>query len=313
MTAGLPTTVVGGFLGAGKTTLINHLLRHAEGRRLTVLVNDFGAIPIDADLIEGQEDGVLTLTNGCACCSMGGDLAGALDAVLKRSPRPDHLIIEASGVADPDRIADIARAEPELMLAAIAVVVDAGQVLTQAADRYVGDDVVRQISVADRLILNKCDQTTALDLMKVWTSRLAPNADIKIARHGAVATDWLLAPALRSHELTQARPNPHARFAGWSRDTEAAYDIAPLIQALKTAPAEMLRLKGVVQGSDDQAWLFQTVGRRIALTPAPQAIAQVAPGRTRVVALGVQDRFRPEVLDRLFDRLAVAPAERAHS
>lgn len=313
MTVRLRTTVVGGFLGAGKTTLVNHLLRHAGGNRLTVLVNDFGAIPIDADLIEGQQDGVLTLANGCACCAIGGDLAGALDTVLSRSPRPDHLLIEASGVADPDRIADIARAEPDLELTAIVVVIDAGQVLIQTADRYVGSDVVRQVSVADRLVLNKSDQTTALDLLQAWASRLAPNADIRTAHYGAVAIDWLLSPALRSRAAVKPQPLPHSQFTGWSRDSDANYDIAPLVRALETAPSEMLRLKGVVQGSDGKAWLLQAAGGHIALTPAPQAIDRAAPRRTRVVALGVQERFRPDILDHVFDRLAAAPAERSHS
>ena len=108
----LPVTLVSGYLGAGKTTLINHLLRHANGRRLMVMVNDFGELPIDTDLIESRLGNTITLANGCICCSIGTDLAGAFIDLLNLDPMPDHLLIEASGVAEPHRIANIARAEP---------------------------------------------------------------------------------------------------------------------------------------------------------------------------------------------------------
>jgi hypothetical protein len=102
----VPVTVVGGYLGAGKTTLVNHLLRHAEGRRLVVMVNDFGDTPIDAALIAARDGDTLALSNGCICCSMGGDLVAAFDTAIRLAQRADALVIEASGVAEPDRIAD---------------------------------------------------------------------------------------------------------------------------------------------------------------------------------------------------------------
>ena len=94
----LPTVVIGGYLGAGKTTLVNHLLRHADGRRVAVLVNDFGDVNIDADLIEGADAGVLSLSGGCLCCSFGDDLVGTLLALQRRQPPPDVVLIELSGV-----------------------------------------------------------------------------------------------------------------------------------------------------------------------------------------------------------------------
>src|SRR6266550_4602214 len=102
----VPILLVAGFLGAGKTTVVNHLLAHAEGRRIAAVVNDFGAINIDSELIAGASDGVVSLTNGCICCSLEGDLLRTLAGILRRNPRPDHIVIETSGVADP---ADIVR------------------------------------------------------------------------------------------------------------------------------------------------------------------------------------------------------------
>ena len=103
MSAALPVTVIGGYLGAGKTTLVNHLLRHAEGRRLAVLVNEFGELPIDADLIEAEGDDLISISGGCVCCSFGSDLTAALLRLAALEPRPDHVVIEASGVAIPGR------------------------------------------------------------------------------------------------------------------------------------------------------------------------------------------------------------------
>src|SRR5436309_6782370 len=100
----VPILLVTGFLGAGKTTVVNHLLAHAAGRRIAAVVNDFGAINIDAELIAGASDGVVSLSNGCICCSLEGDLLRTLAALLRRDPRPEFIVIETSGVADPSDI-----------------------------------------------------------------------------------------------------------------------------------------------------------------------------------------------------------------
>src|SRR6056300_490452 len=107
----VPITIIAGFLGTGKTGLLNHLLAHAEGRRLTALVNDFGALNIDSELIAAQNGNQISLANGCVCCSIGDDLTLALAQVMNQTPRPDHILIEASGVADPARIAGFAQVD----------------------------------------------------------------------------------------------------------------------------------------------------------------------------------------------------------
>src|SRR5215831_10046346 len=97
----VPVVLVAGFLGSGKTTVVNYLLAHAGGRRIAAVVNDFGAINIDAELITGAADGVVSLSNGCICCSLEGDLLRTLAALLRRDPQPETIVIETSGVADP--------------------------------------------------------------------------------------------------------------------------------------------------------------------------------------------------------------------
>ena len=100
----VPVVLVAGFLGAGKTTVVNHLLAHAGGKRIAAVVNDFGAINIDAELITGATDGVVSLSNGCICCSLGSDLLRTLATLLRRDPQPELIVIETSGVADPTEV-----------------------------------------------------------------------------------------------------------------------------------------------------------------------------------------------------------------
>src|SRR5215469_15750315 len=97
----VPVLLVAGFLGAGKTTVVNYLLSHAGGRRIAAVINDFGAINIDAELVAGASDGVVSLSNGCICCSLEGDLLRTLASLLRRDPQPHYIVIETSGVADP--------------------------------------------------------------------------------------------------------------------------------------------------------------------------------------------------------------------
>lgn len=124
----IPFTVIGGFLGAGKTTLLNRLLCGAEGRRFAVLVNDFGALDIDSRLVVAHGGDTVALANGCLCCTIGDSLVTTVLGLLERPERFDHIVVEASGVADPGRIADLAVLEPRLSRDGVIVVVDAAEV-----------------------------------------------------------------------------------------------------------------------------------------------------------------------------------------
>src|SRR5690606_15450359 len=157
----IPLIVLGGFLGAGKTTLLNHMLSEAGGRRIAVMVNDFGPINVDAALIAEHDGETISLTNGCICCSIGSGLDAALMQVLERQPAPELIVIEASGVSDPGRIAQVGMSDPMLQLEAIVVMVDADQATEQLDDPLLADTIARQIDAAGLLVLNKTDLAPA--------------------------------------------------------------------------------------------------------------------------------------------------------
>ena len=120
----IPFTVIGGFLGAGKTTLLNHLLTQTEGVRYAVFVNDFGSLNIDKRLIRSHGGRTIALENGCICCSLSDGLTQSLLALLSMEDPCDHIVIEASGVADPGPIADVAVLDPDLAPDGVVVLVD---------------------------------------------------------------------------------------------------------------------------------------------------------------------------------------------
>ncbi|MDD9909228.1 MAG: CobW family GTP-binding protein [Ahrensia sp.] len=153
----LPVTVIGGYLGSGKTTLVNHLLRNADGKRLAVLVNEFGELPIDEDLIIGKEGDVIALAGGCVCCSYGDDLTGALIELAASDDPPDLVLLEASGVAMPGAIAGVLGLFDQFELTGIVVLADAQTICKRLDDAYVGDTIRRQVRDADLVLLTKVD------------------------------------------------------------------------------------------------------------------------------------------------------------
>jgi G3E family GTPase len=142
-----PVTVLTGVLGAGKTTLVNRILAEAHGLRIAVIVNDFGAVAIDSELIIGVQAGTVSLANGCVCCEIRGDLVAAVDTVLGQDRELDALVLEASGVAEPSGIARTFTSEvfrSPIRLDGIVAVIDAEQLPAQAEDPATRDLVFGQ-------------------------------------------------------------------------------------------------------------------------------------------------------------------------
>ena len=246
----LPVTIIGGYLGAGKTSLVNHLLRHAAGRRLAVLVNEFGALPIDADLIEADDGEMISIAGGCVCCAYGDNMARALAGLQALDPRPDHVILEASGVALPGAIAGTVSLLRGFVVDGILVLADAETVQKGAADPYMGDTVLRQLRDADLVILNKTDLVPDLSEVNGFLSAKAPRAAVFPTRHGALPPEV----ALQSFDASAVNPSQHdtASYRSLSLPMDAPCDPQILAEHLASEDLALLRAKGFVDDETGQ-------------------------------------------------------------
>jgi G3E family GTPase len=283
----VPVVLVAGFLGAGKTTLVNHLLAHAEGKRIAAVVNDFGAINIDAELIDGATEGVVSLSNGCICCSLEGDLLRTLATLLRRDPRPELIVIETSGVADPAEIVRnlmdpvIWRQAP---LETVLCVVDA-TIAVNALD----DALVRsQIRAADVIALSKTDLAEALNSAAVRDAirALRPNTVLVDAPHGEIPTALLFSPDMdRAPAPREPGPKRPAsdRFETLSWTSQQPIVLSRFQQAIGRLAPKLARAKGLFETIEQpgKQMVFQFAGGRATLAPGGTP-ATGAP-RTRIV------------------------------
>jgi G3E family GTPase len=320
----LPLTVIGGFLGAGKTTLLNRWLREANGLRMAVLVNDFGALNIDAELIAATHGDTTALTNGCVCCQIGDDLGRALVEVIEAKTPFDAVVIEASGVSDPWRIAQIGMAAPELSLEGVIVLVDASAVAQQAKDPLLADTLARQVKSADLVVVNKADLASAQALReaKAWAEATAPGTPCIETVEAAVPLA-LLAGVPRAeaaahvcdahchadhdhahghghdhdHDHGHGEPDHGALFQTWSAQPGAVISAAALRAWLREMPPGVLRLKGLLRTGENEWSEVQYAGRHGSLRKAQ---APAGEARAGVVAIGLRDRLPEAALKEFF-------------
>jgi G3E family GTPase len=198
-TAPLPVTVVAGFLGAGKTTLINHLLQADHRRRIAIVVNDFGSINIDAELIGDVTEGIVSLTNGCICTVIRSDLISAVLRLAVLPERPDHIVIESSGVFNPAGIVRglmVPEIRRTVLLDGVITVVDAEQVLALPDEEA---ELTRaQVAGSDLIVLNKVDLVDVAQLVavQVWIKEIRPGAQVFIATRCLLPLEVLLGDVL---------------------------------------------------------------------------------------------------------------------
>jgi G3E family GTPase len=300
----LPVTVVTGFLGSGKTTLVNHVLSNREGARVAVIVNEFGEIGIDGALVVAAEGDMVELANGCICCSLSGELADAVVGLLARADRFDHLLVETTGIADPLPIAlTFLRSEfrDALRLDGIVAVADAEML---NADHPALDTVVKQFAGADLVIVNKCDRvdTAQLAVAEGIVAAHAEGKPVLRAVRAEVPLPLVLATgagnpwdALRSvpdqpaprgqngatvhrHGQDSHRHGGGDAVGGHGDDfTSVSFDStrplsAPAFQRFlnEALGPQIFRGKGFVTIAETgAAYVFHLVGRRFTLDPAP--------------------------------------------
>jgi len=264
----LPVTILTGFLGAGKTTLLNRILRGERNARIAVLVNDFGAVNIDAHLVDTVEGQAISLTNGCICCTMQGGLVQSMMRLLAREPRPDHVVVEASGIADPVGVVAAFRT-PELreqtVLDGVVTVADAENFDSPRLDRQLLEDQVR---AADLILLNKVDLVTpdALSRVRSEITASAPAARMLETVQADAPLDIVLGIGGTAGDLRAGAALPN-RFETWTYHTHAPLAYRRVKQVLATLPPAIFRAKGILHLADAPALEFvaQVVGSRVAL------------------------------------------------
>ena len=285
MPAKIPATVITGFLGSGKTTMIRHLLENAKGRRIALVINEFGETGVDGDLLRGccGEDDIIELSNGCICCTVADDFLPTMEKLLARPDRPDHIVIETSGLALPQPLVR-AFAWPgistRVTVDGVVTVVD-GKAFSEG--RFAHDeqalDAQRQadgsldhetplselfddqLACADMIVLNKADllePSEARDLARRLGAEARPGARVLLAEKGALPLDVLLGMgaaaegdmATRSapHHDNEEEDHDHDEFESFVLDLSEVSDVAALTARLSRAieAHDILRLKGFV-------------------------------------------------------------------
>ena len=320
----IPFTVIGGFLGAGKTTLLNRWLQAAHGQRLAVLVNDFGAINLDAAAVAQAGADTIALSNGCVCCTIGDDLTDALGRVLASQPPFDAVVVEASGVSDPWRIAQYALAEPRLQLHGVYLLVDVAALAGHLADPLLADTLQRPLAHADLVVLNHADRAGAgrVAAARQWVvqdaaARQAVPPPVVCTTQAALPVSLLTAALYQPHGGgLQTAPADHGRvFETWQAQPAGAFDPVRLRAWLRSLPAGVLRLKGrlpLTRAASAPAapaeWAeLQFAGRHASLRRGPQRPGDVA----AVVAIGLAGQLPADALAAGLQACADAAADRA--
>lgn len=303
MGAEIQVTVIGGYLGAGKTTLVNHILRTADAR-IAVLVNDFGDINIDEDLIASQDGDTISLANGCICCSLVDGFSSALETVQALDPVPERLVIESSGVADPATVAAYGHG-PGLTLDATIVVVDGETIRKKSRDEYVGDTIIGQLGSGDIVVMNKVDLITDEDATatREWLAERCLDAVIIDAANGVVDPAVLFGVVEprdpgAAHQHVDGDNHQHAEslFEAWSWSRNEPLSTAAIDNLMDTLPETVVRAKGLVliDEEPDKVMTLQRVGQRWTLRPfGPRG----ASAESRIVIIGFHGAVTDEWID----------------
>lgn len=273
----VPVTIITGFLGAGKTSLLNHLLASKHGRRLAVLVNDFGAVNIDAGLIQNRDGEVVSLENGCICCSLADGLLATAMGLLRREVPPEHIIIETSGVSDPFEVANTF-ADPELQpyapLSGIVTLVDAE--LAPTLEDAAANLAHRQIAAADLVLLNKTDLVDVAGRMRArtWIEGIAAGVRILETEQGRAPLEIVLGlgGSLIRSEGTHVHANGAHRepapFDSYVFESIGPMRIDRLHAVLQQMPSTIFRVKGFLylRERPEYRCILQATGKRALIT-----------------------------------------------
>lgn len=265
----IAVTVVSGFLGAGKTTLLNRIAQQPQHGRMAVIVNDFGELNIDAAIIAEVTDAVFSLQNGCICCTVQEDLLAQLVSLSQLRPRLDRIVIECSGVSDPQRIVQTLgypQLKAHLHLDTVITLVDASGYA--ALEGEFARLSRAQVACADLVLLNKADLVSAVELQSLRATIGARTRVISTVQ-AQIPDALLLGERSPRNGFTPVPAPHHELFESWTWQGTQALPAKALRDWLGQLPKDVFRLKGLVhlQGNDQPFWL-QHVGNRSQFTLA---------------------------------------------
>jgi len=258
----IPVLVIGGYLGAGKTTLINKMLSDAT-QRIAVVVNDFGSVNIDASLIRERHNDTIELTNGCICCEVGESLADVLFTILERAELPEVVVIEASGVANPAAVAAFAHIDGFHHLGNV-VLIDALHAADTAKDPLVGRTFALQAQAAHLLSITKTDEADDHVVARVrdLVSSLAPTTPIVLASSATLASLIMNIDSGSEININEA----HNTFSTTTLSHVSAQDETQLRTFVENFPTTVVRAKGIVELADGTRRLVQKVGSTVSIS-----------------------------------------------
>jgi len=308
----IPVIVIGGFLGAGKTTLLNYILSEQHGVRVGVLVNDFGAINIDAKLVVGVDGDTVSLANGCVCCSIRDDLIPACLSLVQRDNPPELLIVETSGVSEPQQVANtfmLPEIEAIMPLDTIISVIDAEQ-FPAILQSEMASLARLQIQDADILILNKVDlvDAKALETCKTLVQTISPGTRMLESTVGKVSLNLITGIGLHAvHKKKEQAPNYrlfHAHehpFSTWQWTSDRPLSLPKLRSLIETLPETIYRLKGIVYLEEMPLHKveIQTVGKRINMGDTERWGEK--PRQSEIVMIASKNGIDPDAMQRAFD------------